>query len=40
MAADRRIVELSFRLYPVANEPLAAVQRDLYALILDTLCLE
>jgi hypothetical protein len=39
VATDRQIVELSCRLYPVANQPLAMVQRDVYALILDTLTL-
>jgi hypothetical protein len=38
--AGQHIVELSFRLYPVANQPLAMVQRDVYALILSTLRLE
>jgi hypothetical protein len=37
LSTDRQIVELSFRLYPVANQPLAMVQRDVYALILNTL---
>ena len=35
--ADQQIVELSFRLYPQENQPLAVVQQDVYALILSTL---
>ena len=40
LATDGQIVEFSFRLYPVVNQPLAMVQRDVYALILGTLSLE
>jgi hypothetical protein len=36
LSINHQIVELSFRLYPLANQPLAMVQRDVYALILGT----
>lgn len=35
-----KVIELSFYIYPVENQPLAMVQRDIYALILGTLHLE
>jgi hypothetical protein len=37
LASDRKIVAFHFRLYPEVNQPLAMVQRDVYALVLDTL---
>ena len=39
LVTEHQIVELSFGLYPVANQPLAMVQRGIYAPILDTLTL-
>jgi hypothetical protein len=40
LSTGEQIVELSFRLYPVRNQPLAEVQQDVYALVLGTLSLE
>jgi hypothetical protein len=40
LSSDRQMIELSFGLYPEANQPLAMVQRDVYALILGTLSVE
>jgi hypothetical protein len=40
LSTDHLIIELSFGLYPEANQPLAMVQRDVYALILSTLSFE
>ena len=36
LTVEDRVVELSFRAWPLANQPLAVVQQDVYALILDT----
>lgn len=40
LTSNHQIIELSFDVYPLANQPLALIQRDVYALILDTLRLE
>jgi hypothetical protein len=40
LSIHHQVVELSFRLYPLENQPLAVVQQDVYALILGTLSLE
>ena len=37
LATDKVVIELSFPLFPVETEPLALVQRDIYALILGTM---
>lgn len=36
LANNRQIVEVMFFSYPLEDQPLAAVQRDVYALVLDT----
>jgi hypothetical protein len=40
LTSNHQIIELSFGVYPLANQPLALIQRDVYALILDTLRLK
>jgi len=40
LTSDHQVVELSFSLYPLENQPLATVQEDIYALILNTFHLE
>ena len=40
LTSNHQIIELSFDVYPLANQPLALIQRDVYALILDTFRLE
>ncbi len=40
LTVEDRIVELSFLNYPLANQPLAVVQQDIYALIIDTFQLD
>lgn len=40
LTSNHRVVELSFRLYPLENQPLAMVQEDMYALVLGTFRLE
>ncbi|MEA3408380.1 MAG: hypothetical protein U9R48_09935 [Chloroflexota bacterium] len=40
LTVEDRVVELSFRNYPLANQPLAVVEQDIYALIIDTFQLD
>jgi hypothetical protein len=36
LTVEDRVVEVSFRIWPLANQPLAVMQQDVYALIVDS----